>query len=70
MTCKPVGAIHRMLINKTRKCIKIKFCKLMAAKRVLQQCGCESWTITERGETSIESAKMKFLRNVNDGTFT
>ena len=60
------GTIHRTLANKTRKDTKTKFYKVMATPMLTY--GSETWTITKKDQSRIQSAEMKFLRKVKGCT--
>jgi hypothetical protein len=54
--------IRRVLNKKTRKETQIKFYKVMAIPTLTYSS--ETWTLTKKQRQKIETAEMKFLRNV------
>lgn len=56
------GTIGRTLGRKARKETQMKFYKVMAVPTLIY--GSESWTITKKEESRIQSAEMKFMRYV------
>jgi predicted DNA-binding protein (UPF0278 family) len=56
------GTIRRILNKKTRKETQIKFYKVMAIPTLTYSS--ETWTLTKKQRQNIETAEMKFLRNV------
>jgi hypothetical protein len=56
------GTIKLTIINKTRKDTQPKFYKVMAVPVLLY--GCENWELNRVDRRKIETAEIKFLRQV------
>ncbi|KAJ4447240.1 hypothetical protein ANN_09244 [Periplaneta americana] len=60
------GTITRTFRNKIRKETKLKFYKVMAVPTLAY--GNETWTLTKKQQSKIQTTEMKFLRNVKGCT--
>lgn len=60
------GTINRTFRNKIRKETKLKFYKVMAVPTLAY--GSETWTLTKKQQSKIQTTEMKFLRNVKGCT--